>query len=318
MSAPQQIISDIARTVDMKASAEGGAVLQGLTAHFFRVAENLSLHEIELFDIALLAIAREGTEESRAWLSESLADNPLAPRRSVYDLACDDAIAVAGPVLRRSPCLNDETLVEIAALKGQDHLMAIAERASLTPPVTDVVASRGEAPVLNGLLGNQGARFSEAGAIRLCTRALTDPVMLAHIRRRNDLRRALAEASARHVANRNQRDMPSGVGQAVETALERDSLDEALRLISEGARVQHRLAARCFATDPLETFVVLSRAADISCDNLRAMLTQRLGILASERTLATAEKLFLGLTRAHALRTAHILMLRDRALYNQA
>jgi Uncharacterised protein conserved in bacteria (DUF2336) len=316
MSASQQTLSDIARTADLKVDAEGGAVLQGLTAHFFRVAESLNLHEIELFDIALLAIAREGTSESRAWLSESLADNPLAPRRSVYDLACDDAIAVAGPVLRRSPCLNDETLVEIAALKGQDHLMAIADRASLAPPVTDVVAGRGEAPVLSKLLGNQGAHFSEAGAIRLCTRALSDPALLAHIRRRNDLRHALAEADARHTATRNQRELPSDVGAAVEAALEQDALDEALRLISEGARVQHRLAARCFATDPLETFVVLSRAANIKRDDLRTMLVQRLGLLASEHTLATAENLFLGLTRAHALRTAHILMLRDRALYN--
>ena len=316
MSASQQIISDIARTVDLTGEAEGGAVLQSLTAHFFRVAEHLDLHEIELFDFALLAIAREGSEESRAWLSESLADNPLAPRRAIRDLACDDAIAVAGPVLRRSPCLNDETLVEIAALKGQDHLMAIADRASLAPPVTDVVAGRGEAPVLNRLLANQGVHFSEAGAIRLCTRALNDPAMLMHIRRRNDLRHALAEADARQTATRNQREMPIDVAGAVGAALERKSLDEALRLISEGARVQHRLAARCFATDPLETFVVLSRAANIRWDDLKAMLGQRLGVLASENTLATAESLFMGLTRAHALRTAHILMLRDRALYN--
>lgn len=316
MSASQQITSDTAQTTHPSAGAGRGAVLQGLTAHFFRVAESLDLHEIELFDIALLAIAREGNEESRTWLSESLADNPRAPRRSVLDLACDDSIAVAGPVLRRSPCLNDETLVEIAALKGQDHLMAIADRASLTPPVTDVVAGRGEAPVLDRLLGNQGAQFSEAGAIRLCTRALTDPALLAHIRRRNDLRHALAEAATRHAANRNQRELPAGVGAAVEEALERNALDEALQLISEGARVEHRLAARCFATDPLETFVVLSRAANIRPNDLRAMLTQRLGVLASENTLATAESLFLGLTRAHALRTAHILMLRDRALYN--
>jgi uncharacterized protein (DUF2336 family) len=316
MSASQQNISDIAGKIDLEAVAEGRAVLQSLTANFFRVAENLDFHEIELFDIALLAIAREGNEESRAWLSESLADNPLAPRRSVYDLACDDAIAVAGPVLSRSPCLNDETLVEIAALKGQDHLMAIANRTSLAPPVTDVVAGRGETPVLNKLLVNQGVQFSEAGAIRLCTRALTDPVLLAHIRRRNDLRHALAEAATRHAANRNQRELPTDVGEAVEAALEKDALDEALRLISEGARVQHRLAARCFATDPLETFVVLSRAANIRWDDLRKMLTQRLGVLASEHTLSTAESLFLGLTRAHALRTAHILMLRDRALYN--
>jgi uncharacterized protein (DUF2336 family) len=316
MSAVQNITSDYARPADMSAPVAGGAVLQNLTAQFFRVAESLELHEVELFDIALLEIAREGSTESRAWLSESLADNPRSPRRAVVDLACDDAIVVAGPILSRSPCISDETLVEIAALKGQDHLLAIAGRFSLTPPVTDVVVGRGETPVLQKLLGNDGAQFSQNGAIRLCTRALNDPALLAHIQRRNDLRQALADARIQHAASASQRDVPQGVGIAVGSALERDALDEALLLIGEGARVQHRLAARCFATDPLETFVILARAADISWDSLRKMLVQRLGMLASARTLVNAERVFFGLTRAHALRTAHILMLRDRALYS--
>lgn len=316
MSAAQNIVSHHAVPADRSAAETGGAVLQNLTAQFFRVAETLELHEIELFDIALLAIAQEGSTESRTWLAESLADNPRAPRRSVLDLASDDAIAVAGPVLSRSPCISDETLVEIAALKGQDHLLAIAGRVSLNPPVTDVVVGRGEAPVLQKLLGNDGARFSENGAIRLCTRALNDPALLAHIQRRNDLRRALAEARIQQAAAASQLDVPQSAGIAVGSALERGALDEALRLIGEGARVQHRLAARCFATDPLETFVILARAADIGWDSLRTMLVQRLGMLASARTLVNAERVFFGLTRAHALRTAHILMLRDRALYS--
>lgn len=316
MSAMQNLASHHAAPADIPAPVTGGAVLQNLTAQFFRVAESLELHEIELFDIALLEIAQEGNTESRAWLSESLADNPRAPRRSVLDLASDDAIAVAGPVLSRSPCISDETLVEIAALKGQDHLLAIAGRFSLAPPVTDVVVGRGEAPVLQKLLGNKGAQFSENGAIRLCARALNDPALLAHIQRRNDLRTALAEARIQHAATRSQQDVPQGVAKAVEAALANDALDEALRLIGEGARVQHRLAARCFATDPLETFIIISRAADIGWDSLRTMLVQRLGMLASERALTNAERVFFGLTRAHALRTAYILMLRDRALYS--
>jgi hypothetical protein len=324
MTDQRQFISDIAATVDLSAEADRGAVLQRLTNHFMRVATSLEASEIDMFDMVFLAISREGDEDSRVKLSQTLASSPLAPRQSIRHLASDDAISVAGPVLRRSTCLDDDTLVEIASTKGQDHLLAISFRESVSPPVTNVITIRGDAPVLHVLLGNPGARFSDEGAIRVCGRAFDDEVMLSHVKARRDLDTAFAHVAAGKARDRRaqggarsgQRDINAGVFAAVDAAIERGALDEALRLVAEGARVPHRVVARAFATDPLETFVVLARGADIGWDSVRAMLIQRLGVSASDASMTKAENLFADMTRPHALRTAHILSLRDRELYN--
>lgn len=318
MNARMNLLSEIARTVDLGAGAERGVVLQHLIAHFERVAETLDDPALDMFDAVFMAVTGDGDEAGRCALSSALASNPRAPAKTIRSLASDDSIAVAGRVLRCSPCLDDETLVAIAQAQGQDHLLAMAGRASLAPPVTDVITSRGDAPVLHVLIANAGARFSEEGAIRLRRRAEDDPVLMAHMRRREDMRAALAQALRRPAVAGTivPQGMAFAAGAAVEAALERGALDQALKNLAQGARVPARVVERCFATDPLETFVVLARAADITVPSLRAMLTQRMGIAASENVLNTAEKLFCDITRQHALRTARIFVLRDRELYN--
>src|SRR5664279_2500125 len=67
----------------------------------------------------------------------------------------DDVIAVAGPVRAQSPRLTDQNLVEIAASKGQSHLSKIAERAQLSPGVTDVLVDRGDREVVTKVAVNR-------------------------------------------------------------------------------------------------------------------------------------------------------------------
>ena len=80
-------------------------------------------------------------------------------------LVRDDEIRIAGPLLRRSPLIDEPTLVEIARMKGQPHLLAISERPTLSTPITDVIVRRGDREVVRRVAGNAGAQFSQA-AIR--------------------------------------------------------------------------------------------------------------------------------------------------------
>jgi uncharacterized protein (DUF2336 family) len=82
-------------------------------------------------------------------------------------LAFDDAIDVAGPVLTQSQRLSDEMLVENAMNKSQAHLLAISKREKLSPVVTDVLVDRGDSKVVNSVVANVGAQFSENGYTRL-------------------------------------------------------------------------------------------------------------------------------------------------------
>ena len=96
----------------------------------------------------------------RAELAERLSVLANAPRGLVGQLAHDDEIAIAGPLLRRSPVIDEKMLIEIASMKGQGHLLAMAERPTLSTDLTDVIVARGDRDVVRRAAGNAGAAFS--------------------------------------------------------------------------------------------------------------------------------------------------------------
>ena len=58
------------------------------------------------------------------------------------------------------PCIDEQVLVEIAREKGQGHLLAMTERPTLSPDLTDVIIRRGDRDVVRRAAGNAGAMFS--------------------------------------------------------------------------------------------------------------------------------------------------------------
>jgi uncharacterized protein (DUF2336 family) len=94
---------------------------------------------------------------------------------------------IAGPLLRRSPVLDEGDLIDIARIKGQGHLLAMSERPTLSPGVTDVIVRRGDREVVRRAAGNAGALFSQAGYPVLITRASQDGVLTLKIGQRDDL-----------------------------------------------------------------------------------------------------------------------------------
>ena len=96
--------------------------------------------------------------KARAELSQTLAPIANAPVEVMRQLAQDDDIAVAGPVLAQSPRLDESDLVEIAKTKGQAHLLAIAGRDGIGEAVTDVLVRRGDREVVRNVADNQSAQ----------------------------------------------------------------------------------------------------------------------------------------------------------------
>ena len=78
-------------------------------------------------------------------------------------------------------------LVEIAAAKGQGHLLAMTERPTLSSDLTDVIVRRGDRDVVRGAAGNAGAAFSTDGYSTLIKRAGQDGVLTIKIGQRDDL-----------------------------------------------------------------------------------------------------------------------------------
>ena len=109
-------------------------------------------------------------------------------RRAAWSaqLAREDEIAIAGPVLRRSPVIDEQALIEIARAKGQDHLLAMTERPALSPGLTDVMIGRGDRDVVRDRKKRRRA-FSPAGYSTLIKRAGQDGVLTLAVGQRDDL-----------------------------------------------------------------------------------------------------------------------------------
>lgn len=161
--------------------------LRRITDLFFAGAEAYDEHQIALFDDIILRLARAIEAAARAELAARMAKVGNAPPQLIRELAQDDSIAVAGPVLSQSPRLSEDDLIDIARTKGQAHLLAISERGTIPPPVTDVLVARGDRDVMHAVTGNAGARFTDTGLASLVERSDDDEALQVAIGRRRDL-----------------------------------------------------------------------------------------------------------------------------------
>jgi uncharacterized protein (DUF2336 family) len=154
---------------------------------FLSGAANFRSDHVELFDSILIGLVPHAELAARADLAERLSILANAPRGLVGQLARDDEISIAGPLLRRSPVIGEDALIEIASLKGQSHLLAMSERSTLSADLTDVIVHRGDRDVVRRAAGNAGAQFSETGYSVLIRRASQDSVLTLTVGQREDI-----------------------------------------------------------------------------------------------------------------------------------
>jgi hypothetical protein len=145
--------------------------------------------EIDLFGEVIGRLADEIEVAARAELAERLARFDGAPTNVIRKLAFDDAIEVAGPVLRESELLDRDTLLANAQVKGQAHLLAISQRKFIDEAVTDVLVKRGDRDVVNAVASNRGARLSNFGFLHMIKRAEGDSILAEQLGLRGDIPR---------------------------------------------------------------------------------------------------------------------------------
>ncbi|OAF08276.1 hypothetical protein AYJ54_15800 [Bradyrhizobium centrolobii] len=177
-------LDDIVRGGDPK---RRGEVARAIAELFFQDSAKLRPDLVALFDDLLIDLVPHAELVARAELAERFSRLNNAPRHLVKQLARENEIMVAGPVLRRSPVLDEATLLEIARLKGQGHLLAMTERPILSADITDVLVERGDRDVVRRAAGNAGAVFSAGGYSELIKRASQDGVLTLKLGQRDDL-----------------------------------------------------------------------------------------------------------------------------------
>jgi uncharacterized protein (DUF2336 family) len=187
MGADLNFINEIENAIAAGSPDRRSQILQRVTDLFVLGASRFSEDDIAIFDDVIGRLAAKIERSALALLASRLAPIPNSPPQTIRTLAFNDAIEVAGPVLSQSARVDDETLVEVATRKGPAHLLAIAQRPSLSEAVTTVLITRGDRDVVLGAAGNDGARFSGLGFTMLVQRSEDDEAIAACVGSRPDL-----------------------------------------------------------------------------------------------------------------------------------
>lgn len=138
-------------------------------------------------EIANQSLTKLNAPDRQAY-AEKVAAVPTLPHQVAITLAGDQDGEVARLVLKLSPVLTDADLAAIAVSQSQYHLVAIAERATLSEKLTDILVERGNRDVLHTVSSNDGAAFSDKGFERLLERGGQDISISSALAARADLK----------------------------------------------------------------------------------------------------------------------------------
>src|SRR6202012_1110440 len=107
-------LEEIVKNGDPKRRAETARRIAEL---FLAGAANFRPDHVDLFDGILVDLVPHTEIGVRADLAERLSILANAPRVLVGQLAQEGEISIAGPLLRRSPVIDEQVLIEIARLR---------------------------------------------------------------------------------------------------------------------------------------------------------------------------------------------------------
>lgn len=187
MAAAFSLIPELDEIVKNGTAERRAEAIERISNLFLQGAANFETQHVALFDDILVGLVPATEIDTRAELAERLSTLNNAPPTLVKQLARETEIKIAGPILSRSPLLDDPTLVDIARGKGQDHLAAISGRPTLSPSVTDVIVRRGDRDVVRSVAANAGAQFSDNGYSGLIKRATDDGMLALAVGQREDI-----------------------------------------------------------------------------------------------------------------------------------
>ena len=232
-------------------------ILNRIADLFIYGAERYSADQVQLFGDVMARLVRGMRGDARAKLAERLAPVTNAPANLIQLLAFDDDATVARSVLAQSQRLTERDLLLIAGSKSQPHLLALAQRAELSPRVIEVLIARGDHDVLGAIVRNNSARFSAPAWRLVPERTPGDAALAMELARRSDAGRHDRSRTGESEVYRHARE-----GKLVATAT-------ALSVMSgmSGDAVE-----RALLNPRAEALLVIAKAAGLSSITTEALL----------------------------------------------
>jgi uncharacterized protein (DUF2336 family) len=189
--APASLMAELDDAISDHSPTRRVEILREVTSLFLSDVERFNAVQINVFDDVLVRLIERAEVRTLTQLSRNLSGAKLAPRDAVRKLAFHEVASVAAPILRKCAQLSDDDLIEIADIRGQEHLLAISGRESLSESVSDMLVARGDSVVRGTLAQNPGARFSEAAYVTLVREAERDDGLTEKLGVRHDIPVAL-------------------------------------------------------------------------------------------------------------------------------
>jgi uncharacterized protein (DUF2336 family) len=187
MSTSPSLIHELEPILKNGSPRKRAQALERITALFLDGASRFNEDLVRVFDDIFVRLMEEIELTPRTELARRLAPVGNAPTQVVARLAKDDDISVAGPLLQQSKRLAETDLVAIAEAHGQEHLLAISNRAEIAERVSNVLVWRGDAAVARSLAENQGARISYDSFTLLLSKAEKDEALVELLGQRPDI-----------------------------------------------------------------------------------------------------------------------------------
>jgi uncharacterized protein (DUF2336 family) len=262
------MLKELDRALAAGSRTRSAETLNRVTDLFIAGASQYNEEQVTVFDEVMGRLVTAIEVRARALLANRLAPIPNAPGKVIRLLAFDDAIEVAKPVLRMSERLDDGDLLANASSKSQQHLLAIAERKSLSESVTDVLIARGASDVVATVVRNGGARISDGGFSVLVDRSRKDDSLAIDLGSRRDLPRQhflrLLERASAVVRIRLAAQIPSASA----------ALDSVIKEVADDIREETRDASP-FYLDAHDEIEALMNGANLTEDDVHRFARER-------------------------------------------
>lgn len=244
----------------------------------------------------LLDMLLHASDEDRILCATRLSGLSEAPRRVLRFLAqCN--LEIARPLLEVSEAFDSSDLLQIIDQVSTEHRLLIANRKKVPIAVCDDLSRRAELNVLQVLLRNKGAEFSETAIDVLVERSRKEDQLVALLIRRLELKPAQAMAmfwwsdrdTRRTILQRHAADRAEMVGMCADVfalAAEEGWSDpvarKTLQLIER--RQRNRAAIEKSPYDSLEAAVEAA-----AMDGMTPELVQEIGYLAGIKPITSAK-----------------------------
>lgn len=299
MSVIDTLLNDIEEAIRGTGERRRHALLRRATVMMIDHIGELNEHHLSIFDDVMVSLSQDVDTETRAELSERLADLARGPKKTLRALALDPSLRVAKPLIERCGALDDDALIAIIASNDATRLTLVTKRRSVSTCVMDHLVARADEALLVEIARNDSMPISDSALRMFAERALSHPPLYRVLRTRPDLATrhvgALIEA-ARYRAKsdaitRNINDDMLSRALAVETAhqisksahlslasssassshhhilqkdlnalLERDQIDDALVTLAAESGISADVTKRAFHAPQHEPLMVLLRA----------------------------------------------------------